>query len=209
MFDEIKCLYAFTKYTVQKFIAKPQYINELILTLFSLFDIKCKKTQCKKNPGNVFLGHLSVSCSYFLKVVLNHVINRVNSLVLYFTVIIAKLEQKNAGWVWVYIVSDSKFVSNNCDKFIDLLWTGNICWATCFHPYSSKMKWRKDNFSRAFSSSSLHAIITRNHLAFFKLFSNFVHFYPNFQIFYLFLPILNIFLYHFCEKLHFCPYFLE
>ena len=53
----------------------------------------------QKNPGNVFLGHLSVSFSYFLKNVLNHVINRINSLVLYFTVIIAKLEQKNAGWV--------------------------------------------------------------------------------------------------------------
>ena len=58
-----------------------------------------QKNSMQKNPGNVFLGHLSVSFSYFLKVVLNHVINRINSLVLYFTVIIAKLEQKNAGWV--------------------------------------------------------------------------------------------------------------
>ena len=46
----------------------------------------------------------------------------------------------------------------------------------------------------AYSSSLLHAIIPRNHLPFFKIFSNFVHFCPNFQNFPPFLPFLNIFL---------------
>ena len=44
---------------------------------------------------------------------------------------------------------------------------------------------------RAFSSSLLRAIIARNHLLFFKIFSNFVHFCPNFQIF---CPFLTFFL---------------
>ena len=37
--------------------------------------------------------------------------------------------------------------------------------------------------SRAYSNSSLCAIITCNHQPFFKIFLNFVHFCPNFQIF--------------------------
>ena len=41
---------------------------------------------------------------------------------------------------------------------------------------------------RAFFSSLLHAIIAHKHLPFFKIFSNFVHFCPNFQIFCPFLP---------------------
>ena len=49
---------------------------------------------------------------------------------------------------------------------------------------------------RAFSSSLLRAIITHNHLHF-KIFSYFVQFCPNFQIFYTFLPFLNIFLHFF------------
>ena len=36
---------------------------------------------------------------------------------------------------------------------------------------------------RSFSSSFLQAIIARNQLPFFKIFSNFGHFCPNFQIF--------------------------
>ena len=47
---------------------------------------------------------------------------------------------------------------------------------------------------RAFSSSLLRAIIVRNHLPFFKVFSNFVHFCPTFQIF---CPFLTFF----------CPFF--
>ena len=47
--------------------------------------------------------------------------------------------------------------------------------------------------SRAYSNSLLRAIVARNHLPFFKIFSNFVHFCPNFQIFNPFLPLFNIF----------------
>ena len=49
-------------------------------------------------------------------------------------------------------------------------------------------------FTRAYSSSLLRAIIARNHLLFFKIFSTFVHFCPNFQIFCPYCPFLNIFL---------------
>ena len=45
--------------------------------------------------------------------------------------------------------------------------------------------------NRAYSSSLLRAIIACNHLPFFKIFSNFVHFCPNFQIF---CPFLALFL---------------
>ena len=41
---------------------------------------------------------------------------------------------------------------------------------------------KKTNGTRTYSSSVLHAIIAPNHLPFFKIFSNFVHFSPNFQI---------------------------
>ena len=51
--------------------------------------------------------------------------------------------------------------------------------------------------SRACSISLLRAIITRNHLPFFKIFSNFVHFCPNLQTFCPFLTSLTIF----------CPFF--
>ena len=44
---------------------------------------------------------------------------------------------------------------------------------------------------RAFSSSLIRAIVTRNHLPFFKIFPNLVHFGPNFQIF---CPFLTFFL---------------
>ena len=62
--------------------------------------------------------------------------------------------------------------------------------------------------SRAFSSSLLRAIIAFNHLPFFKIFSNFVNFCPNFQIFCPFLSFFNIFC-PFSEKLHVFLYFLE
>ena len=45
---------AFVRYTTQSI-----YLNELILTLFNPFDIKCKKLDSMwKTSGNVFLGHL-------------------------------------------------------------------------------------------------------------------------------------------------------
>ena len=50
----------------------------------------------------------------------------------------------------------------------------------------------------AYSRSLLRAIIARNHLLSFKIFSNFVHFCPNFQIFCLFFAL-------FCS--FFCPFF--
>ena len=52
---------------------------------------------------------------------------------------------------------------------------------------------------RAFSNSLFRAIITHNHMPFFKIFYNFVHFCPNFQIFCPFWPFLNIFLLFFCK----------
>ena len=60
----------------------------------------------------------------------------------------------------------------------------NICWME-----------NKPDGKRAFSSSLLRAIVARNHLPFFKIFSNLVHFCPNFQIF--------------CPFLTFFPFFLE
>ena len=39
VFDKIKCLCAFTKYTTKVYNKPTIYINELILTSFSAFDI--------------------------------------------------------------------------------------------------------------------------------------------------------------------------
>ena len=55
-----------------------------------------------------------------------------------------------------------------------------------------------ERVSRVYSSSLLGAIIARNHLPFFKIFSNFIYFSTNFQVF---CP--------FSEKSHACSYFLE
>ena len=57
-------------------------------------------------------------------------------------------------------------------------------------------KCNKRNGVRAYSSSLLHAIITQKHLLFFKIFSSFVHFCSNFQIFFPF----STFLCPFSEK---------
>ena len=62
------------------------------------------------------------------------------------------------------------------------------------------------DMARPFSSSLLRAIIARNHVPFFKIFSNFVHFGSNVQIF---CPFLPFFFFSFSEKSHACPYFLE
>ena len=59
--------------------------------------------------------------------------------------------------------------------------------------------------TRPYSSSLLCAITACNHLPFFKIFGNFVYFWPNFQDI---LPFLNIFG-SFSEKSHACTYFLE
>ena len=58
---------------------------------------------------------------------------------------------------------------------------------------ATKISWMENNpdGKRAFSSSLLSAIVTRNHLTLFKTFSNLVHFCPNFQIF---CPFLTFFL---------------
>ena len=59
VFDEIKCLCAFIKYTTKFYNKATIYINELILTSFSPFDITVNaKYLMWKTSGNVFLGHL-------------------------------------------------------------------------------------------------------------------------------------------------------
>ena len=56
--------------------------------------------------------------------------------------------------------------------------------------YAKIQKYRYKN--RAFFSSLLHVIIACSHLPFFKIFSNFVRYCPNFQMFCPFLPFFNI-----------------
>ena len=57
----------------------------------------------------------------------------------------------------------------------------------------------------AYSSCFMHVTVAPMRLAFFKIFSNFVYFCPNFQTNCLFLPWFC----PFSENLHACPYFLE
>ena len=38
-----------------------------------------------------------------------------------------------------YIVSDKKLIFSKCEKYI-VQCTGKICWATCFHFYSLKIR---------------------------------------------------------------------
>ena len=68
------------------------------------------------------------------------------------------------------------------------------CWE-CIKSHMKKnaRAFPKNFTTRAFSSSLLRAIITRNHLPFFKIFSNFEHFCPDFQIFCPFFLLFNIF----------------
>ena len=59
VFDEIKCLRVFTKYTTKVYNKATIYINELILTSFSPFDIRVNaKYVMWKTFGNLVLGHL-------------------------------------------------------------------------------------------------------------------------------------------------------
>ena len=58
----------------------------------------------------------------------------------------------------------------------------NICWME-----------NKTDDQRAISSSLLRTIVARSHLPFFKIFSNLVHFFPNFQIFWPFLTFFSSF----------------
>ena len=51
-----------------------------------------------------------------------------------------------------------------------------------------------ESVSRAYSSCFIHALVACIRLLFFKLFSNFVHICPNFQIFCSFLSFLALFL---------------
>ena len=60
----------------------------------------------------------------------------------------------------------------------------------------------KPSGARASSSSLFHAIITHNHPPFFEVFSNFVHFCPNFQIFFPF----STFLCSYFEKSKLLPF---
>ena len=51
-----------------------------------------------------------------------------------------------------------------------------------------------ESVSKAYSSCFIHALVACMRLLFFKLFSNFVHICPNFQIFCSFLSFLALFL---------------
>ena len=80
----------------------------------------------------------------------------------------------------------------------------------------SKLAWAVNLFKvpTTFPSSLLSELISHNHLPFFKIFSNFVHFCPNFHIFFPFLLFFNFFFFSpffvlFSEKSHVCLYFLE
>ena len=55
-FDKIKWFCAFTKYTTKIYDKATIHVNELILTPFSPFDIKCKIMW--KTSGIVYSGHL-------------------------------------------------------------------------------------------------------------------------------------------------------
>ena len=77
VFNEIKWLYAFAKYTTLKFLTKPQsaqstYVNKLVLTPFSAFDIKCKKLNAKNFWRFIFRSFRRVSFSYSLKIAPDH-----------------------------------------------------------------------------------------------------------------------------------------
>ena len=56
--------------------------------------------------------------------------------ILYFILLLSLLNLKkiNAGWAWETKVSDNKFISSNCGKYI-VPRAEKICWATCFRPY--------------------------------------------------------------------------
>ena len=71
----------------------------------------------------------------------------------------------------------------------------------CYQIWAVKTTYLK-SIGRENSSCFMHAIVAHIRLSFFKMFSNFVHFCRNFQIFYPFLPF-------FSEKSCACPYFSE
>ena len=52
-------------------------------------------------------------------------------------------------------------------------------------------KRKSKSHDRAYPRCFMHAIVARMRLPFFKIFSNFVHFCPNFQIFFFFLFLKN------------------
>ena len=64
----------FTKYTTKIYNKATIYANELILALFSPFDIKCKiLTFNVKNLQNIFRASRRVSFPFFPKVALDNV----------------------------------------------------------------------------------------------------------------------------------------
>ena len=67
MFDEIKWLCVFAKYTTLKFITEPQslYVNKLILTPFSPFGIECKKLIAENLWKCIFRASRRATFSYF------------------------------------------------------------------------------------------------------------------------------------------------
>ena len=99
--------------------------------------------------------------------------------------------QRYLDWnfmVWLLIKNGK--LSNCYQSYLSCYLLIFLIYQSCTRP-KHKMDWIWE--IRAFSSSLLHVIIACNHMPFFKLFSNFVHFCPNFQIFCLFLLFFNIF----------------
>ena len=88
----------------------------------------------------------------------------------------------------VHLMSKSvKTITNSSSRVyaLDQLWH-RIHWSQMItwpikHQHAN-IKEANSGINRAYSSSLLHAIIACNHLPLFKIFSNFVHFHPNFQI---------------------------
>ena len=87
----------------------------------------------------------------------------------------------------IHVTQTKLFISNQRNH-------GYQIWAVKTTSYQKSI-------DRANFSCFMHAIVAHMRLPFFKIFSNFVHLCPNFQVFCLFRP--------FSEKSHACPYFLE
>ena len=80
------------------------------------------------------------------------------------------------------------FIHSSCDQCATTIFGhthSNIFLSALnfWYQHVKKFSWLCSRYIRTFSSSLLCAIIARNHLLFFKIFSNFVHFCPVFQIF--------------------------
>ena len=105
-------------------------------------------------------------------------------------------EGKMLGRHFIWLKEDLEAVRENIadDGYCKIRGIRNVHWIIT--------KPNKPNSVKAYSSNLLHAIIAHNHLPFFKIFWNFVHFCPNFQIFFPF----STFLCPFSEKTQPLPF---